>query len=126
MITGEYNSRLKSPSVIVLAAVSAALAIAGCSSESSGNVHQLTSQEQHGQRIFTSACGVCHKPDSTAPLNGPGLKGVFKKQYLPSGLKVSDQQVRETIQHGRKNMPPMGGLMDDQQMNDLIAYLRTL
>jgi mono/diheme cytochrome c family protein len=41
-------------------------------------------------------------------------------------LKVTDQQVRETIQHGRKNMPPMGGLMDDQQMNDLIAYLKTL
>jgi mono/diheme cytochrome c family protein len=117
---------LKSPSAIALAALSAAFGIAGCSSETSGNVHALTPQEQHGQQTFASACAVCHKADSTDALNGPGLKGVFKKQYLPSGLKVSDQQVRETIQHGRKNMPPMGGLMDDQQMNDLIAYLKTL
>jgi mono/diheme cytochrome c family protein len=54
------------------------------------------------------------------------LKGVFKKEYLPSGLKTSEQQVRETILHGRKNMPPVGGLMSDQQLNDVIAYLKTL
>lgn len=112
--------------MIILAAACAAFAVAGCSSESSGSVHQLTAQEQHGQRIFSTTCAVCHKADSTEPLNGPGLRGVFKKQYLPSGLKVSDQQVRETILHGRKNMPPLGGLMDDQQINDLIAYLKTL
>ena len=39
---------------------------------------------------------------------------------------MSDQQVRETIQHGRKNMPPLGGLMSDEQLNDVIAYLKTL
>jgi mono/diheme cytochrome c family protein len=112
--------------VILLAALSAALLFVGCSSETSGNTRQLTPQEQHGQRLFAGSCAVCHKADSSEPLNGPGLKALFKKEYLPSGLKVSEQQVRETIQHGRKNMPPMGGLMDDQQMNDLIAYLKTL
>lgn len=87
----------------------------------------MSAQELHGQRIFAGACAVCHRADSTDPLNGPGLKGLYKKPYLPvSGLKVSDQQIIETIKHGRKNMPPMGGLMDDRQLADLLAYLKTL
>jgi mono/diheme cytochrome c family protein len=102
------------------------LAGAGCSSKAAETPHTLTPQEEHGQRVFASTCALCHKPDSTEPLNGPGLKGVFKKEYLPSGLKTSEQQVRETILHGRKNMPPIGGLMSDQQLNDLVAYLKTL
>jgi mono/diheme cytochrome c family protein len=125
-ITGEYNSRLKSSAQVFLIAL-AAIFFAGCDSKSSEKPPELTSQELHGQRLFAGACGVCHRADSTEPLNGPGLKGLFKKQFMPSsGLKVSEQQVRETIEHGRKNMPPMGGLMDEQQLKDLIAYLKTL
>jgi mono/diheme cytochrome c family protein len=99
----------------------------GCSSKDAKPAHETTPQEQHGQRIFSANCAICHRPDSTDPLNGPGLKGLYRKQFLPaSGLKVSDIQVRDTILHGRKNMPPMGALMNDEQMNDLIAYLKTL
>jgi mono/diheme cytochrome c family protein len=118
---------LKSPVQVLIVALAAILFVAGCDSKSQEQTRELTSQELHGQRLFAGACGVCHRPDSTEPLNGPGLKGLFKKQFMPSsGLKVSEQQVRETIEHGRKNMPPMGGLMDEQQLNDLIAYLKTL
>ena len=110
---------------LLLALVTLTL-LAGCS-KTEEQPRELSREELHGQRLFAGACGVCHRADSTDPLNGPGLKGLFKKEYLPSsGLKVSEKQVRETILHGRKNMPPMGGLMDDQQMSDLIAYLRTL
>ena len=101
--------------------------LSGCSDKSAGAQHELTPEEQHGQRLFTAVCAVCHRADSTDPLNGPALKGIFKREYMPaSGLKVSEQQVRETIMHGRKNMPPLGGVMNDQQLNDIIAYLKTL
>lgn len=100
--------------------------VVGCSSKEAQSQHVITPQEEHGQRIFAGACAVCHRADSTDPLNGPGLKGVFKKEFLPSGLKATDQQVRETILHGRKNMPPMGQMMNDAQIADLIAYLKTL
>jgi mono/diheme cytochrome c family protein len=114
------------PSSLFLLLAAALLACAGCSSGSAAKPHELTAQEQHGQRIFAGTCATCHRTDSTEPLNGPGLKGLYQKQYLPSGLKLSDQQVRETILHGRKMMPPVGGLMSDEQLNDVIAYLKTL
>jgi cytochrome c len=110
----------------ILLALTALALLSGCAQEQE-KPRELSREELHGQRVFGGACAVCHRADSTDPLNGPGLKSLFKKEYLPSsGLKVSDKQVRETILHGRKNMPPMGGLMDDQQMNDLLAYLKTL
>jgi mono/diheme cytochrome c family protein len=117
---------LKTLLTFLLSGCAAALFV-GCSSKEAQSSHVLTMQEQHGERVFAANCALCHRPNSTDPLNGPGLKGLYKKQYLPSsGLKVSDDQVRETIKHGRNNMPPMGALMNDQQMNDLIAYLKTL
>lgn len=101
--------------------------LTGCSDKQAQATHELTPEEQHGQRLFSAVCGVCHRADSNEPLNGPGLKGLFKREYMPvSGLKMSEQQVRETIKHGRKNMPPLGGVMNDQQLNDIIAYLKTL
>jgi mono/diheme cytochrome c family protein len=120
-----YNSRLKT--LTFLLSCCAAVLLIGCSSKEAQSSRALTSQEQHGERIFSANCAICHRPNSTDALNGPGLKGLYKKQFLPSsGLKLSDTQVRETIVHGRKNMPPMGALMNDEQINDLIAFLKTL
>jgi mono/diheme cytochrome c family protein len=76
--------------------------------------------------LFQAACARCHDPDSTKPRNGPGLAGVFRKPYLPSGAPANDERVRDVMAHGRRNMPPFNGILDDQQMNDLLAYLHTL
>ena len=117
---------MKRPLPILLSALGAILLFSGCS-DSHSQKHELTPEEQHGQRLFSAVCAVCHRADSTDALNGPGLKGLFKREYLPaSGLKMSEQQVRETIKHGRKNMPPLGGVMIDLQLDDIIAYLKTL
>ena len=112
--------------ILLLTALAAVFLLSGCSDTQSQS-RDLTPEEEHGKRLFTAVCAVCHRADSTDPLNGPGLKGIFKREYMPaSGLKVSDQQVRETIKHGRKNMPPLGGVMNDRQLDDIIAYLKTL
>ena len=54
------------------------------------------------------------------------MLGVFRKKELPSGIPATDQHVRETIVLGRRNMPPFNALLDDQQLNELLAYLHTL
>ncbi|MCU1284230.1 MAG: hypothetical protein JWO13_580 [Acidobacteriales bacterium] len=69
---------------------------------------------------------MCHRSDSTAPMNGPGLKEVFKKPYLPSGAPANDERVHAVIVQGRRTMPPFGQIYDDVQIHDLIAYMRTL
>ena len=56
----------------------------------------------------------------------PGLQGLYKQQYLPSGAPANDDRVTSAILHGRGMMPAFANDLDDQQLNDLIAYLHTL
>jgi mono/diheme cytochrome c family protein len=51
---------------------------------------------------------------------------VFKRPSLPSGAPANDERVAATILHGHGLMPAMGNTMDQQDLDDLLAYLHTL
>jgi mono/diheme cytochrome c family protein len=86
----------------------------------------LTPHEANGYAIFHTACSTCHYANSEDSLKGPGLQGLFKKPYLPSGAPTNDDGVSAPILSGRGMMPAFGSKLDDQQFQDLIAYLHTL
>jgi mono/diheme cytochrome c family protein len=86
----------------------------------------LTASQLRGQRLYQSSCAVCHRADSEAPLNGPGLKGMFNKKFLTSGLPATDERVEEVIRRGRRSMPAYNTTFSDQQIADLVAYLHSL
>ncbi len=110
-----------------MALVTACIPVAGCrSAPASKPLDQLSPTETNGYVVFQSHCAVCHYANQEKPLNGPGLQGLFKKPYLPSGAPANDDRVRATILHGRNMMPAFGNDLDDQQMQDLLAYLHTL
>jgi mono/diheme cytochrome c family protein len=79
-----------------------------------------------GHALFQSHCARCHYANSEKGLRGPGLQGLYKQKYLPSGAPANDDRVRVTILRGRNMMPPLGDTMNDRQLDDLIAYLHTL
>jgi mono/diheme cytochrome c family protein len=55
------------------------------------------------------------------------MKEVFKRPYLSvSGLPANDERVGEIIQSGRSKMPAYGRELNQQQIQDLLAYLHTL
>lgn len=87
---------------------------------------ELNTQENRGYTVFQSNCASCHYADSEKGLHGPGLQGLFKKPYLPSGAPANDDRITSAIQHGRGMMPAFGNVLDDQQLSNLIAYLHTL
>ena len=79
-----------------------------------------------GAMAFSQNCSACHLTDSTAVKIGPGLKGVFKGDTLPvSGLPVSEENFRKQLQKPFDKMPPFGHLTPEQ-VDSLIAYLKTL
>jgi mono/diheme cytochrome c family protein len=86
----------------------------------------LNAQQSAGRLIFNADCAGCHYAYSTSGLKGPGLKGLFRKKYLPSGLPANDRFVEQTIVSGRGMMPAQGEALTDQQLSDLMAYLHTL
>ncbi len=87
---------------------------------------ELNAQEAAGRSVFISACAKCHNAYETQALHGPSLYGIFRKSYLPSGAPSRDDRVLEVILHGRNMMPAAGQDLDQQQLNDLLAYLHTL
>jgi len=87
---------------------------------------QLTPQEAAGQQVFVGRCSSCHLADSDEGLYGPGLQGLFRKPYLPSGGAANDTRVTSVILRGRGMMPALGNTLTDQQLADLMAYLHTL
>jgi mono/diheme cytochrome c family protein len=87
----------------------------------------LNPQQAAGRKIYDKDCDQCHEPYSSRGKKGPSLKGVFHKQYLPeSGLPANDDRVGEIIRFGRSKMPAYGKVLDQQQVEDLLAYLHTL
>ena len=87
----------------------------------------LNSQQATGRRVYDRYCDQCHEPYSSRGKKGPGLKGVFKKPYLSeSGLPANDDRVGEIIRYGRSKMQGFGQVLNQQQVDDLLAYLHTL
>jgi mono/diheme cytochrome c family protein len=87
---------------------------------------QLNAQQQQGHAVFQARCGACHYDRKDAALHGPTLLGVFKKPALPSGAPANDERVTATVLHGHGLMPGLGNTMDQQDVDDLLAYLHTL
>ena len=105
----------------------AAIAL-GCSPALSPSkpLNELTPEEARGQQIFSSHCERCHYANSDAALRGPGLFGLFRRKYLHSGAPANDERVTAVIMHGRGIMPAFGNSIDEQQLQELLAYLHTL
>jgi mono/diheme cytochrome c family protein len=113
----------------VMVAVLGIALIAGCDVERRKSDAELglNPQQAAGRKIYDNECDRCHNPDSTRGKKGPGLKGVFRSQYLPqSGLPANDERVNDIIRLGRKDMPGYSQKLTSQEIQDLLAYLHTL
>ena len=105
------------------------LAGAGCNVERRRSDAELglNPQQAAGRRIYDHECDRCHEPYSTRGKKGPGLKGMYKTEYLSkSGLPANDEQVGDIVRYGRNTMPGFGQVLSPQQIRDLLAYLHTL
>lgn len=83
--------------------------------------------EGRGKTVFAQNCSGCHFPDSQEAKVGPGLAGLFEGEKLPvSGRPVSEETVRHQLNDPYENMPRLADDLSEQQIDDVIAYLKTL
>jgi mono/diheme cytochrome c family protein len=102
-----------------------AAALAGCRSLPASKPEALwTVEEGRGAQVYHVKCAKCHNPNTTRPLNGPGLQALTKIKGMPSGAPPTDERLTYVILHGRNNMPITH--ITDDQLQDLLAYLHTL
>jgi mono/diheme cytochrome c family protein len=73
-----------------------------------------------GRRVFNQSCSACHDATGATAKSGPSLNGYYRRRPLPT-----DSSVRAIIYGGKGRMPAFSTL-DDTQMDELLAYLKTL
>jgi mono/diheme cytochrome c family protein len=119
----------KSCALCLCPSVVALFMLAGCEAErlKSDAELGLNPRQAAGRRVYEQYCDRCHEPYSSRGKKGPGMKGIFKKQYLPlSGLPANDNRVGDIVRYGRSKMQGFGQVLTQQQVEDLLAYLHTL
>lgn len=116
-------------SVAIRVLLGTLLVLAGCDVERRKSDAELglNPQQSAGRKLYDDYCDRCHEPYSSQGKKGPGLKGVFKQEYLSvSGLPANDDRVTDIVKNGRAKMEGFGQVMTDRQIKDLLAYLHTL
>jgi mono/diheme cytochrome c family protein len=122
----KMRTRTYSLFFVLIPAIGALTAgLAGCRSLPASKPEALwTVEEGRGAQVYHAKCAKCHNPNTTRPLNGPGLQALTKVKAMPSGAPPTDERLTYVILHGRNNMPITH--ITDDQLQDLLAYLHTL
>ena len=121
-------TRLRCELAAAFILLSALCLFAGCDERRRSDAELgLNPQQAAGRRLYDNYCDRCHAPYSSRGRQGPPMKGLFKRQYMPlSGMPANDDRVGDIIRLGRNKMPGYSQVMTQQQIEDLLAYMHTL
>jgi mono/diheme cytochrome c family protein len=79
-----------------------------------------------GARVFQRSCSGCHGADGRGVMR-LGLTKPPRDLTNPEfHAQVTDEQLRRVIRVGKNQMPAFGGLMGDEDLMNVIAFIRTL
>lgn len=84
----------------------------------------LTPEQALGRRLFDTYCLRCHESYTTEKRQAISLKGIYSKQWLPSGMPVNDVNMADVIVYGKRTMPATH--LGHHDLQALLAYLHTL
>lgn len=91
-------------------AVLTTLALAGCGVDTSG-ISSLTGDATSGASLYAANCQSCH--------------GTSGSQGAATTAKASVDEAASVILTGKEEMKSFSGTLSNQQIADIIAYLRT-
>ncbi len=88
---------------------------------------RLSNAEIEGEWLYDNNCAECHEnPQLDLHKQPPSLHGLFRRGSLPSGAPATAAQIRTTIIQGRGTMPAFDQRLREEDVDNLLRYLRTL
>ena len=79
-----------------------------------------------GKEIYFYKCWVCHNSYTRAAGSpAPPLKDLYKRPMLFSGKPMTDESVTDQIKNGSARMPGYKYALSEQDISDLVAFLRS-
>lgn len=76
--------------------------------------------EPDGEKLYRRVCAACHMPDATGAQGAGHYPALAKNAKLAAGGYPA-----YVIVKGLNGMPPLGDMMTDQQVADVVNYIRT-
>jgi mono/diheme cytochrome c family protein len=76
--------------------------------------------EQGGAELFRNVCAACHQPDAKGAVGA----GSYPPLVADKNLDSADFML-SVLLGGLKGMPPIGDMMSDAQVADVVNYVRT-
>jgi mono/diheme cytochrome c family protein len=76
--------------------------------------------EQGGEELFRNVCAGCHQPDAKGAVGAGAYPSLVADEKLDSA-----DFVMSVLLGGLKGMPPVGDMMSDAQVADVVNYVRT-
>ncbi|HRK01025.1 MAG TPA: cytochrome c oxidase subunit II [Oligoflexia bacterium] len=119
----------------IIGAVGAPTSVAAATGNGSSQPSQ-TPAERGKALAASKGCIACHSDNGTRMV-GPSYKGIFgKKEEMADGtmVTVDENYIRKSLMDPNAqivkgytpSMPPFAGLLKDEEVNDLIAYIKSL
>jgi mono/diheme cytochrome c family protein len=82
--------------------------------------HGWDFSEQGGADLFRNVCAACHQPDAKGAVGAGAYPPLADDQKL-----ASTDFVLAVLLGGLRDMPPLGDMMSDAQVADVVTYVRT-
>lgn len=80
---------------------------------------------QEAADLYKSKCQVCHGPDGKGETPA-GKKLGAKDFHSPEATKMTDAELFEITKKGKEKMPSYDKKLTDDQIKQLVKYIRTL
>jgi mono/diheme cytochrome c family protein len=76
--------------------------------------------EQGGEALYANSCAACHQSDGEGAIGAGAYPALARDEKL-----AASSYVLQVVLKGMRGMPPVGGMMSDAQVADVINYART-
>lgn len=76
--------------------------------------------EQSGAELYANVCAACHQPDAKGAVGAGAYPALAGDKNLSS-----NDYVLSVLLNGQRGMPPVGQMMSDAQVADVINFVRT-
>ena len=111
---------LRAVALVVSATVNAPSLADDAPANSAAMSHGWEFSEQGGAELFGDVCAACHQPDAKGAVGAGAYPPLTADKKL-----VSTGFMLTVLFRGLKGMPPVGHMMSDAQVADVINYVRT-
>jgi mono/diheme cytochrome c family protein len=76
--------------------------------------------ERGGAALYANVCAACHQPDAGGAIGAGAYPALAGNSNL-----VSADYVAFVVLNGLRGMPPVGRMMSDEQVADVVNYVRS-